>query len=311
MSQRTSEADLVALEDFLRQAYAASGREWPPPRRRPEPSAVHPPPAPAAQAYVVHATSWPQEFADPFAAIPLPDGGCCVADYGNDRVSVLAAGGGAALRHIPCARPRGLALSERHGLFIAGGDGVLQLDLDANPVRTIGGSADETLHTAASAGSAAQAASATPLVAACGVAVAADGAVFVTDSARHCVAVFPPAVDDRTGGDGGAGSGGCRAFAFGRQGSALGELDDPRGIALHGGFVYVADMENHRVQVHRNNRNATSPPPTASSPPFPCTHCHRHRAGLHAAGRRAARHRQARRRAGAIQPPGGSHSSRA
>ena len=69
------------------------------------------------------------------------------------------------------------------------------------------------------------------------------GNIYVSDSARHRVAVFSPI------------GAFVRAFGSG-PGGGFGELDDPRGIAVRDGraasgrccHVYVADMCNHRVQ---------------------------------------------------------------
>ena len=90
------------------------------------------------------------------------------------------------------------------------------------------------------------------------------GSIYVSDLARHRVAVFSP-----TGAF-------VRAFGSG-PGGGFGELDDPRGIAVRDGgvaggrccHVYVADMCNHRVQARATRAVAASAPRTVHPPP-PC-----------------------------------------
>ena len=69
----------------------------------------------------------------------------------------------------------------------------------------------------------------------CGVAVGPGGRVYVSDKGHDRIACFRPDGDF--------------AFAFGRRGRGLGELRDPRGLAVHTGRVFVADMCNHRIAV--------------------------------------------------------------
>ena len=69
----------------------------------------------------------------------------------------------------------------------------------------------------------------------CGLALGPDGRVYVSDKAGNRVLCF------RRDGE--------FAFAFGSRGSALGELRDPRGLAVHAGQVWVADMCNHRLSI--------------------------------------------------------------
>lgn len=282
---------LITLEDFLRRAHLASGREWPPPRHRPPPSPAHPPPAPPDTAYVLHCRTVPLASppASPFFAIPLDGGGCVVADYGHDRLSVFCPRG-SILRHIPCARPLGMALGDE-AMHVAGADGLATLDLEGGVIRRVGGASES--ESGSASGDASAAASAPLLSRACGVAIDSAGArephhglhrtplaltsrrrtntlptpslagsIYVSDSARHRVAVFSP-----TGAF-------VRAFGSGPAGG-FGELDDPRGIAVRDGgvaggricHVYVADMCNHRVQARAARVVAASAPRTVHPPP--------------------------------------------
>ena len=63
-------------------------------------------------------------FSDPFASVPLPDGGYVVADYGNHQLKIVSATGevvrelgqrGRSLGQL--LRPRGLALTD-DGLYV-------------------------------------------------------------------------------------------------------------------------------------------------------------------------------------------------
>ena len=88
------------------------------------------------------------------------------------------------------------------------------------------------------------------------------GNIYVSDSARHRVAVFSPI------------GAFVRAFGSG-PGGGFGELDDPRGMAVRDGraaggrccHVYVADMCNHRVQARVTRALAESVPRPVYPPP--------------------------------------------
>lgn len=67
------------------------------------------------------------------------------------------------------------------------------------------------------------------------VAVAADGVVIVADSLNHRLQAFS---ED-----------GSFLRSWGAQGSAPGQLREPRALAIWGDEVFVADTRNHRVQV--------------------------------------------------------------
>jgi DNA-binding beta-propeller fold protein YncE len=70
------------------------------------------------------------------------------------------------------------------------------------------------------------------------LATAPDSTVYVTDSIRNCVYQFDPR--------------GNSAVLWGTEGSGPGQLRRPTGIAVdQEGFVYVADMGNHRVNKYR------------------------------------------------------------
>ena len=165
---------LITLEDFLRRAHLASGREWPPPRHRPPPSPAHPPPAPPDTAYVLHCRTVPlvSPLASPFFAVPLDGGGCVVADYGHDRLSVFCPRG-SILRRIPCARPLGMALGDE-AMHVAGADGLASLDLEGGVIRKVGGACES--ENGSASGDASEAAGAPLLSRACGVAIDSAGA---------------------------------------------------------------------------------------------------------------------------------------
>jgi DNA-binding beta-propeller fold protein YncE len=73
-----------------------------------------------------------------------------------------------------------------------------------------------------------------------GIAVDTDGSIYVADSSNHRIQVF-----DSTG-----------AFVdkWGSNGSGDGEFNAPVGIAVSGGYVYVTDAGNNRVQVRHRRR---------------------------------------------------------
>ena len=56
----------------------------------------------------------------------------------------------------------------------------------------------------------------------------------MADTGHHRVAAFSPD--------------GALSFAFGKAGAEPGAFDEPRGLAVAGERVWVADMCNHRLQ---------------------------------------------------------------
>ena len=68
-----------------------------------------------------------------------------------------------------------------------------------------------------------------------GVAVDAEGRIYVSDAQRDAVLVFSPA--------------GAFEVALSRGGTEPGRLTMPAGVAVGAGRLYVADSQNHRVQV--------------------------------------------------------------
>ena len=213
-----------SVEDYLQQAFVAAGRSWPPAPRivAAEPS--------AGARHLEHVRSIGGRgaeggrFADPYFALPLPDGGLLVSDYANHRLQLLSAAGevvrvigtrGRAAGELTF--PQGVALAPR-GLYVA--DGACRVQLLDHEMRFVaeigaGGALDH----------------------ACGVAVAADGRVFVSDQEQCRVVAF-------------AADGGEKpVLAFGKRGYRAGELYDPRGLAVHGAEVWVADSCNHRLAV--------------------------------------------------------------
>ncbi|KAL3907198.1 MAG: hypothetical protein SGPRY_010263, partial [Prymnesium sp.] len=160
-------------------------------------------------------------FSHPFFAIPLADGTVCVSDYGNDRLRIVSPRGGPASlpsHHPFCAaqlkRPLGLALSSE-GLFVVDARRVQLIDREGRVVKELGGGVgappdaplqkSERSHTIS-------------LRQPYGVALGPTGQIYVSDAGRHEVAVFEQSGDF--------------SFKFGSHGSAIGQLDDPRGIAV-------------------------------------------------------------------------------
>jgi DNA-binding beta-propeller fold protein YncE len=80
-----------------------------------------------------------------------------------------------------------------------------------------------------------------------GVAVARDGTVFVADVGRCRLQYFTPA--------------GSFLGKFGKYGTGPGEFNCVNGIALtrSGRRLYVADMDNHRLQYFRDAEYAVEP----------------------------------------------------
>ena len=215
---------LVPLQDVLERCYAAWGRAWPPPC--PPPMATDPPEGHSTHVRLICSTGGTDSFSDPFASVPLPDGGYVVADYGHDAISIVSPTGqvvrtlgqrGRSLGQL--LRPRGLALTD-DGLYVTDdADRVQVFDLDGRatwsfPARALGAPA--------------------VLCRPHGLARARNGLVYVADTGHHRVAAFSPE--------------GALSFAFGHAGAEPGAFDEPRGLTVAGERVWVADMCNHRVQ---------------------------------------------------------------
>ena len=112
---------LVPLQDVLDRCYAAWGRAWPPPC---PPPMTDPPEGQSTHIRLICSTGGTDSFSDPFASVPLPDGGYVVADYGNHQLKIVSATGqvvrelgqrGRSLGQL--LRPRGLALTD-DGLYV-------------------------------------------------------------------------------------------------------------------------------------------------------------------------------------------------
>lgn len=257
----------TSLEDHLASAHAAAGRSWPPP---PQPLAPKVPPI-AKGTHLEHVCSWRRASANPFFALPLPEQRALVADYGNGKLEVVSVLDGVGLHSIELSsataprfcpgaekgcRPLGMAMSPA-GLYVVDGASasVLQLDMDGRHIRSFGGmavsrpegsgSCDTELPLLEPYGCAfanggcglSQAQLETGVLAPCPASAAApaEPLLYVVDSGRHRVVAFSATGQVR--------------FGFGRQGSGLGQLHDPRGVASHAGSVWVADMCNHRISV--------------------------------------------------------------
>ena len=215
---------LIPLEEVLDRCYAAWGRAWPPPMT--PMTDTMPPEGQSTHIRLLCSTGGTDSFSDPFASVPLPDGGYIVADYGNHQLKIVASSGqvvrelserGRSLGQL--LRPRGLALTD-DGLFVTDdADRVQAFDLHGVAMRSFPARAE-----------AAPAALCRPH----GLARGPNGLLYVCDTGHQRVAVFSPD--------------GALSFAFGHAGAEPGAFDEPRGLAVAGERVWVADMQNHRLQ---------------------------------------------------------------
>ena len=112
---------LVPLQDVLDRCYAAWGRAWPPTCAAPM---TDPPEGQSTHIRLICSTGGTDSFSDPFASVPLPDGGYVVADYGNHQLKIVSATGEVVRELGQCGRslgqllrPRGLALTD-DGLYV-------------------------------------------------------------------------------------------------------------------------------------------------------------------------------------------------
>ena len=67
-----------------------------------------------------------------------------------------------------------------------------------------------------------------------GVAVSQGGKIILAEHSGNCISIFSPR--------------GEKITTFGRKGSALGQFREPRGVAVDGNGILVADRNNHRIQ---------------------------------------------------------------
>lgn len=221
-----------------------------------------------------------QRLVSSFYSFPLPNGGVCISDCGGQRVLVLSADG--ATSHFGCSgefkQPRGLALATSGTLLVADNTRVHKFDEEGAAIRSFGAPAaafrrtvkqprpaDSWIpHSAPAIGEhdashgpppmrvgslsmtalppkrgERTGASATTRPAyrwqPSGVAFGPGGRIYVSDKGHDRILCFR--------------SSGAYAYSFGSRGSALGELRDPRGLAVHAEQVWVADMCNHRLSI--------------------------------------------------------------
>jgi sugar lactone lactonase YvrE len=169
-------------------------------------------------------------LAGPNALALASDGALYVADAQGGQVVVLGPDGAVRQRIGEAGQgrgqftsPRALALDEEGMLYVGLGDDYLvqRFDPSGAYVDAIGHTyADETIFRVG------------------GIAFDASGRMYTTRSATHYLSVYD--VADPSGrwiGD------------LGRVGSGPGEFNTPTGIAVFGEQLFVADQDNHRVQV--------------------------------------------------------------
>lgn len=297
---------LIPLGVYLEELFRAAGKRWPPQPRADSSgngSAAVDDAIPVGGSYLALTSTHGDDntmalFNEPFFSIPLPDGGTCVADYGNHRLCVLPADGGDILpigergrRQGAFTHPLGLALSSSGYLLVAdGGDRVQIVDSDGRVSQFLpvavesapppppppptpplerwlphGGAAAVGATTVAvmqpgelSTRNPCAAASATGTEAASRVAAR-------TAELRH-----PYGVATGPGGrvyvsDKGRhriscyDASGVFRFSFGGFGDGPGHLHDPRGLCCGFGRVFVADMCNHRIAVFSLRGRPLSP----------------------------------------------------
>jgi len=270
---------LQSLVAYLEELYRETCQPWPPPCG---PAALPSSTKPAHFAeslaeYLVWRSTRHTMCDAPFFSTPLPEGEVCVSDYGNHAVRILAdddatslhslAKGGAGPGEL--THPLGLALGSSGKLYVADGAGRVQLFDEYGQCERV-----YSLQTRAEAATAPGPNEAwlpdggakrigrepsPPLRAGelsernpaleppivehggavpsepCGVALGPGGRLYVSERGHDRIVCFA--------------SGGEIAFAFGARGSGLGELHDPRGLAVHAGQVWIADMCNHRIAI--------------------------------------------------------------
>ncbi len=175
-----------------------------------------------------------------------PDGKTYIADRSNSRIMVVTATGLARVlidhsdrsREPRLREPEGITLDGAGGLLVADPSGgrVWRIDLetrDATPIAGTGGGP----------GSDTTVALETELRGPTGVAAAADGSVYVTERSGHRLRrVDPDGGIVTMAGDGLPGFEGDGGLA------AEARLNEPAGLALAGGVLYIADSRNQRVR---------------------------------------------------------------
>lgn len=209
-----------------------------------------------------------REWAAPMSVAAAPDGALWIADGGAGEVVRIAADGSCrAIGAGALERPTGVAVEADRVLVVdppahqvvalspdgavlarigALGDGAGQLHFPTAIARAPDGSllvvdalnfriarfaADGTWLGAFGAAGEAEGDLARPK----GIAVGEDGRIYVSDAQRDAVLVYSPA--------------GAFEAALGRGGDEPGRLTMPAGVAVEGRRLFVADSQNHRVQV--------------------------------------------------------------
>ena len=199
----------------------------------------------------------------------LADGSFLIADTGNNRIRLVTtsgiiqtvAGGGEGLGDGGPANAAGLSAPSSVASIIGGG--YLIADTGDNRIRRV--DATGIVRTVAGTGTPGAAGDGGPPTAAQlnapeGVAITADGAVFIGDTGNHKVREIDTQATISTL----AGSG---TPGFGGDGGppAAAQLNNPRGVAATTGAVWTADSGNNRVRLVGNV--TTTPTPTTTQRP--------------------------------------------
>ncbi len=176
------------------------------------------------------------QFQYPHGILVGPNGSIYVVDNGNDRVQVfnldgdfIRTWGSEGSGPGQFNEPSGIAMDAAGNLYVAdlGNFRVQKVDSQGTPLNEWGrqgtgpGQLNFDLDTLDELGS--------------GIAVDANGRVYVADSENHRIQIFT--------------SDGAVIGQWGGQGSDLDQLNSPRGITVDGeGNIYITDSFNHRVQ---------------------------------------------------------------
>lgn len=169
------------------------------------------------------------QFKEPRGLAIAPDGGIFVSDSGNGRIGKFDPDGNPAATfgrqgdaRGEFKEPNGLALDESGNIYVTDpvNSKLLKLDPSGQVLDEWSGPPDGFYGPR-------------------DIALGPDGTIYIVDQGRARIVRFAP---------------GSKTFeTFGSPGSADGEFAHPTGIGIGGGFVFVADAGNNRIQVFDMN----------------------------------------------------------